>query len=176
MTSPTEPEGVAFDASVPNTPAHERTIAVFAPTGNDALLTQRVLSASGILVQICGGITELCRAVDGSCAAILLAEETLKTNAVLTLVETLARHPAWSDLPVIIITSGGEADQARLRRLAVFGPGANVTLLERPFRPGTLLSAAQAALRSRLRQYLMRDLLQGVDRIDQESPRPGPHF
>src|SRR5262249_37735556 len=90
---------------------------------------------------------------------ILLAEETLGVASISLLVDTLARQPAWSDIPVTIITSGGEATQMQLRRLAVFGPGGNVTLLERPFRPGTLISTLEAALRSRQRQYEVRQLV-----------------
>lgn len=140
----------------------ERRILVLAPTGNDAMLTAQVLAKARIAVQICSTITELTSKMAAGCGGILLAEETLKTDAVSVLVAGLAQQPTWSDIPVIIITSGGEADQTRLRRLAVFGPASNVTLLERPFRPGTLISAVEVALRSRLRQYQTRDLLQTV--------------
>jgi FixJ family two-component response regulator len=74
-------------------------------------------------------------------------------------VQTLAEQPSWSDIPIILITSGGEARQTSLRRLAVFGPGGNVTLLERPFRPATLISAVEVALRSRQRQYESHQLM-----------------
>jgi signal transduction histidine kinase len=140
----------------------ENRVLIVAPTGNDAPLTLQVLSKSHIQATICGDVAELCRELDGQFAAILLAEETLSADSVAALIETLARQPAWSDIPVLIITSGGEADRSRLRRLAMFGPGANVTLLERPFRPGTLVSSVQTALRARLRQYQVRDLLREV--------------
>jgi signal transduction histidine kinase len=140
----------------------EDRVLVLAPTGNDARLTLQVLGESGIRARICGDVAELCREVEGPCAAIVLAEETLGAGSVVALLATLGRQPPWSDIPLMIITSGGEADQARLRRLAAFGPGSNVTLLERPFRPGTLVSSVQTALRSRSRQYQVRDLLKEV--------------
>ena len=75
------------------------------------------------------------------------------------LLDVLARQPAWSDIPVIVLTSGGGSDAVSLRALEIFGPSANVTLLERPFRVITLLSTVQVALRARRRQREVRDLL-----------------
>ena len=141
-------------------PASEAgSVLILAPTGNDASLTQQFLAAAGIPAKSCADIPQLRRGLEGRCSAIILAEEILKVSSVQALAEALSKQPAWSDIPLIIITSGGEVDQACLRRLAVFGPGSNVTLLERPFRPGTLVSSVESAVRSRLRQYQVHDLL-----------------
>jgi PAS domain S-box-containing protein len=94
------------------------------------------------------------------CGAIVLAEETLGPQSLARLIEALKGQPSWSDLPIIVITGGGEADQRRLRRLATSGSISNIALLERPFHPETLLSAVEAALRARRRQYQVRALLQ----------------
>jgi signal transduction histidine kinase len=142
--------------------AGEDRVLVLAPTGNDARLTIQVLGEAGIHAKACANEDELYRGLEDRCAAAIIAEETLGAVSAVALVAALAGQPKWSDIPVLIITSGGEAGQSRLRRLAVFGPGTNVTLLERPFRPGTLVSSVQAALRSRSRQYQVRDLLEEV--------------
>jgi light-regulated signal transduction histidine kinase (bacteriophytochrome) len=57
------------------------------------------------------------------------------------------------------MTAGGAATGASRHRLRLIEPLANVTLLERPLRPETLLSGIRAALRARSRQYQLRDLL-----------------
>jgi signal transduction histidine kinase len=57
------------------------------------------------------------------------------------------------------MTTGGETTLASLRVLRDFTPAGNVTLLERPFRPITLVSTIQVALRSRRRQFEVRTLL-----------------
>lgn len=144
-------------------------ILILAPTTNDARLTEGFLARAGIEAVIARDLPDLCGRVEEGCGGLLLAEEVLGQKEVQQLVEVLARQPTWSDIPIAVITSGGEASQARLRRLAVFGPGGNVTLLERPFRPDTLISTVEVALRSRRRQYevagLLKKLQTGEDRL-----------
>jgi len=137
----------------------EERILILAPTGRDAELTRTFLSTSRIEGHICRNMFDLSLRVENGCGAILIAEEALNTTSVEVLVDILGRQPSWSDIPIIIITSGGEITQDNLRRLTVFGQGGNVTLLERPFRAMTLRNAGRAALQSRRRQYQVRDLL-----------------
>jgi len=148
-----------------NEPASEAAFAedrilILAPTANDAALTAKFLSKQNLQLEICGDIGELCRKVEEGCGALLIAEESLSEDGIQQLVKLLGSQPPWSDLPITIITSGGEVSQHRLRRLGVFGPGGNVTLLERPFRPTTLTSAAEAAIRARRRQREVQRLLE----------------
>ena len=137
-------------------------VLLLAPTGNDGRITARFLSEHDHLVEVCGDMAEVCAEAENGCDMILLAEETLNAGSISLLTAMLSRQPAWSDIPITIITSSGEASQDRLRRLAALGSGGNVGLLERPFRRGTLLSTVDVALRSRLRQYQIRELLEEV--------------
>ena len=138
----------------------KRRILILAPTANDAQLTLDFFTRSNLPAQACADMAQLCHEFRRGCGAIVLAEETLGQSSISILVQTLAGQPSWSDIPIILITSGGEVSQTRLRRLAVFGPGSNVTLLERPFRPATLISAVEVALRSRQRQYESHQLME----------------
>lgn len=140
-------------------PADDGAILIFAPTGNDASLTASFLFKEGKSVKVCRSMEEICQDAQQGCDLIMLAEETLNTPSVKLFREMLAHQAPWSDIPIAVITSGGEASQERLRILASLGTSANVGLLERPFRRGTLLSTVEVALRSRLRQYQVRDLL-----------------
>ena len=99
---------------------------------------------------------------------VLVTEEALTTAHVAPLAGWLAEQEEWSDLPFILLTSRGgglERNPAASRYLALLG---NVTFLERPFHPTTLVSLAQSALRARRRQYEARqrleDLREGQDR------------
>ncbi len=140
----------------------EQRILILAPTWNDSQLTAGFLTRAKLSAKVCRDVPQLCHEVLKGCGAILLAEETLAESSISVLVKTLAVQPSWSDTPIVLITSGGEVSQTRLRRLAIFGPGGNVTLLERPFRPATLTSAIEVALRSRQRQYEVRRLMEDL--------------
>ena len=76
-----------------------------------------------------------------------------------TLKAKLAAQPAWSDLPIILLTARRDRQFHTQRILDFFAPGGNIALLERPFRMMTLETAVRVALRARRRQYQVRDLL-----------------
>jgi signal transduction histidine kinase/CheY-like chemotaxis protein len=59
----------------------------------------------------------------------------------------LAAQPPWSDFPVIVLTRGTGAARDTGYDLG------NMTILERPVTPPTLLAAVRASLRGRRRQY-----------------------
>jgi signal transduction histidine kinase/ActR/RegA family two-component response regulator len=156
---------VAGETPAPARKVREAKVAmpvlIVAPLGNDARLTADFLIGSGLPAVVCANVRDLCvRASAVGCGAMLLAEEVIDAEGARALTEWLARQPSWSDVPVAIVTAGGEAALPRRKLLAAFGRSGNVTLLERPFRPGTLVSTMEVALRSRERQFLVRDLLE----------------
>jgi light-regulated signal transduction histidine kinase (bacteriophytochrome) len=71
----------------------------------------------------------------------------------------LDRQPAWSALPFLLLTGGGASTRTSMRQLALLEQFKTLTLLERPLRKVTLVSAVQGALRLRRRQYEVRDSL-----------------
>jgi signal transduction histidine kinase/CheY-like chemotaxis protein len=77
-------------------------------------------------------------------------------------------QPRWSDIPIILLTSGGSESPVNTEGLASLGAIGNVTLNERPVRMMTLLSAIKTALRARNRQYDVREHLQTEARNKQE--------
>lgn len=139
--------------------AQEMRVLILAPRANDSRLTSGFLAGRGLHCHVCDDIPSLAENLREGCASLLLAEEVLTSHEIVEVADLLAAQPAWSDIPITVITSGGEGTQARLRRMEVFGPGGNVSLLERPFRPETLISTIEVALRARRRQYEVRDLL-----------------
>jgi PAS domain S-box-containing protein len=68
-------------------------------------------------------------------------------------------QPPWSELPLIVLTHGGESRLATLLHLVAQAAG-SLTLLERPLGEATLLRSVEVALRARRRQYQVRDLLE----------------
>jgi DNA-binding response OmpR family regulator len=157
----TNPKAKKPPAAVTAAPANfKRRILILAPTANDARLTLDFLTQADLPAQACGDVAQLCEEFGQGCGAIVLAEEMLAQSSISLLVQTLGAQPSWSDVPIILVTSGGEVSQTRLRRLAILGPGGNVTLLERPFHPAALVSTVEVALRSRQRQYESHQLME----------------
>ena len=78
--------------------------------------------------------------------------------------EILAEQPPWSDLPVLVLTRRGADSAALDEAVRTFG---NVTLLERPVRGATLLSAVRTAIRARERQYQIRGHLEDRARAEE---------
>jgi PAS domain S-box-containing protein len=135
-------------------------VLIAAPLGKDAVLASRALEQAGIPAKTCQGIREIAERLDDSTNAILVAAEALVAEDVPRLLDRLERQPAWSDIPLILLTTSGRGDEISQRALDIFGPKANVTLLERPLQAVTLISTLKVALRARHRQYEVRDLLE----------------
>lgn len=148
------------DAMLNQYPEVERRILLCAPTGSDGPTAAKLLTGAGHEVTICSSMVEVGVQIVRGCSAVVLAEEALGTMTVPAFLEVLHQQPSWSDLPVIIVGGRGEAVQWRLRRMANLGLGGNVSLLERPFHPETLISTVEVAMRARSRQYQVRSLLQ----------------
>jgi signal transduction histidine kinase len=136
----------------------DERVLVMAPVGKDATAMAALLYADGFDVRICAGADECSRQIAAGTGALLLTEEALESPLLSNLLEVLKAQPAWSELPLVILTSGGESRRARLLDLAAAAAG-TVTLLERPISTRTLVRSMQVALRSRRRQYQTRDLL-----------------
>ena len=131
-------------------------VLVLAATRKDATITQEMLAQAGLSVETCLTFEALVAEVYRGGSVVLLAEEALTSTRTQAFSALLARQPPWSDLPVLIVArpgaDSGEVGEA-VRRLG------NVTLLERPLRLATLLSAVQSGLRARERQYQIRSHL-----------------
>ena len=147
----------------------ERVI-IIAPVGQDAEAMAALLNAEGFETQICHGLHEYSRQVRDSAGALLLTEEALERAQGSLLLDVLKTQPPWSELPLIILTSGGESRRAGLLNLAAAAAG-TVTLLERPISTLTLTRSVQVALHSRRRQYQVRDLVAQLANLNQTLER-----
>jgi hypothetical protein len=81
-------------------------------------------------------------------AAAVIGEEALGESEVQALASALQRQAAWSDLPIVVMTGGGEPNRASRNIANMRTPLGNVTLQERPLRAVTLVSTVQSALRA----------------------------
>ena len=139
------------------------SILVHAPFGKDGKLITEVLAKAGIGARCCPTLQDLYRGIEHSPGAVLVADEALTESAIREFTSFWGAQPPWSDLPLLVLTSGGDPDDTSSYRIRILDRLRNVTLLERPLRKVTLVSAVRTALRSRCRQYEIRDY------IDQRS-------
>jgi signal transduction histidine kinase/CheY-like chemotaxis protein len=144
----------------------EERVLILAPTGRDAVLASQLLTAAKVPNHSCADDAELFREIEAGAGAALLAEEALQPWTVNGLLDVLSREGPWSDLPLVVFAQGGQTSEDILERL---GPLGNATILERPVRLSTLLSAVKAALRARRRQYEVRDLLRRQAEADRRK-------
>lgn len=134
-------------------------ILILAPTGRDALMTANFLSEAGLSSDICENVQQLCQKMSENAGLIFLTGEALTVETMLKLVSALSAQPAWSDLPLIVLTNGGGETPANVETLNALSVAGNVTLIERPVRLMTLMSTVKSALRARRRQYDIRDYI-----------------
>ena len=136
----------------------DECVFIIAPVGQDAEVMAALLDAKGFETQTCPKLDEFSRQITDSAGALLLTEEALESAQGSLLLDVLEAQPPVTELPLIILTSGGESRRAGLLNLAADAAG-TVTLLERPISTLTLLRSVQVALRSRRRQYQVRGLV-----------------
>lgn len=138
------------------------TVLVLAPHGRDASLASTLLNDAGIDATEIADFDALIAGLRRGAGAILATEESLRAGDLTPLYALINDQPSWADIPIILLThrGGGVERNPAARRLSeTLG---NVSFLERPFHPTTLVSLMQVALRSRRRQYDARDRLDDI--------------
>ena len=89
-------------------------VLIVAPSGHDAPAMASLLEREEFSTFICQGPAECAHQIDVGVGAVLLTEEALELPQIDKLLESLSSQPPWSELPVIILTTGGES---RLQQL-----------------------------------------------------------
>ncbi|HEV8490937.1 MAG TPA: histidine kinase dimerization/phospho-acceptor domain-containing protein, partial [Candidatus Angelobacter sp.] len=132
-------------------------VLVLAQFGRDGELLQTFLQRHGFQSRIVANAEEFFNEMERGAATALITEESL-TLPIKNWSKRLEMQPTWSDFPLIVLISAaaGGMSPAGLANLRSLG---NVTLVERPIRFESLLSAVEAAMRARTRQYEVRDFM-----------------
>jgi len=141
--------------------ASERVL-VLAPSGRDAAIAQAILAEVGLGVAVCDDLRELCGQFEHGVGVALIVEEALQGADYGLIARWIGAQPPWSDLPIVLLAQRGgglERNPAARRLSLALG---NVTFLERPFHPTTLVSVVETALRGRRRQYEARDRIETI--------------
>src|SRR5438270_457428 len=131
---------------------------VVAPLGRDHELLIRQLAHFQIRASAAATVPQALEQLDANGAAgLILTDEALNDTAAARLCEAVRNQPDWSDLPILILTSGDSQSITPEKTIELQDRFGNVTLVQRPVRVQTLATAARSALRARRRQYELRD-------------------
>ena len=132
---------------------------VLAPLGRDAQVAAAILAEAAISTTICADMPQMVAQLDRGAGVGLVVEEALNDQHFSALARWIDTQPPWSDFPMIVLTRRGglERNPAAGRLIQALG---NISFLERPFHPTTLVSIVQTGLRGRRRQYEARERLE----------------
>jgi two-component sensor histidine kinase len=148
--------------------AHSERILILAPRGRDAGVAAKLLREAGWATLICGHVAQLCIELEKGAAFAVVTEEALASIDQSCLMGWIKTQPPWSDFPFVLLTAHGDTPNRNVVAVRFQDVLGNVTFLERPFHPTTLVSIARAALRSRRRQYQARELLERHELLARE--------
>ncbi len=134
----------------------------------NAEVASQLLVEAGFAVKACNHV-DFVAELDTGAGFVVLSEELAADKAFFDAAGTwLTAQPPWSDLPIIMLRGRSESpdrnrDAARLQETL-----GNISFLEQPFHPTTLISLSRTALRSRRRQYEARALLSRYELLARE--------
>jgi PAS domain S-box-containing protein len=139
----------------------ERAV-ILSPTGRDASVAAALIREAGYYANVCADLPALMHEVEAGAGLAVIADEAIKTADLRGLMRWLIDQPSWSDFPIVLLThqgGGPERNPDAVRLGQVLG---NVTFIERPFHPTTLVSVVGSAVRGRRRQYQTRAILEDL--------------
>src|SRR5687767_10895740 len=163
-----------------NVPVSER-ILVRTPTGDDASLIAQILREQYDAI-VADDLGALMRGFEEGAGAVVIASEAMNdADCCTSLRQVLDRQQTWSEIPILVFGAGEDHEAERVSEL--LGDRAQLLILERPLGIATFLSAVEAALRSRRRQYQVKRLLDevaasadAITRAHQEADRAKDEF
>lgn len=139
--------------------APERSFLVIAPVGRDGDLICGLLKGSSYPAVCVDTIGAASQTEVPSILGLIVTDEALGGTGVDDLRNVIHTQPSWSDLPVILLTSGPREPQYAAMATRLRLEIQSLVLLDRPVRKELLISAVQVAYTSRMQQLEIRDAL-----------------
>jgi PAS domain S-box-containing protein len=144
-------------------PNRESKVLVLPPTRRDGDVTCAMLRHVGLDCDVVGNARMLASQLDTSTGAVVLTDAAVVDPDLASVMEALERQPRWSDVPVILLSRPETQSPIDKRR---FSKLTNLIVLDRPTSSRALVSAVEAAIRGRERQYQIRDQLNSLQEAD----------
>jgi signal transduction histidine kinase len=134
-----------------------RRFVVVAPIGRDGELICALLKNSGFIGEPVTTVGEAEEIHSSLLMGLILTDEALTGDGIDALRRVVAAQPPWSDLPVMLLTSGPNEPRYAAIATQLRMEIRSLILIDRPMRKELLLSAVQVAYTSRLKQLQVRD-------------------
>jgi PAS domain S-box-containing protein len=129
-------------------------ILVVAPFGKDAESIAQIVRQRGCEVSVRPTMDALSTELGEHIGAVVITEEALG-GELSSLRAALSAQPAWSDIPFLVLRAVNRRHPGR--SVVLPHDAMNVIELERPLGATSLMSAVMSALRSRQKQFVIRD-------------------
>ncbi|MEO6783217.1 MAG: ATP-binding protein [Bradyrhizobium sp.] len=139
----------------------ERAV-ILAPTGRDAAIAAALIREAGYVANVCADLAAMIHEIESGAGVAVIADEAIKTADLRGLVNWLNGQPPWSDFPIVLLTHQGGGPQRNPDAAQLGQILGNVTFIECPFHPTTLVSIVASAIRGRRRQYQTRVTLEDL--------------
>jgi signal transduction histidine kinase/ActR/RegA family two-component response regulator len=140
-------------------------VLILAPSGRDAAVVASMLTNAGVAAEIVGDFAAAASKAPEA-GGLVVAEEAFRLLDRTQLAEWIDAQPPWSDFPIILLRArGAEATPQVQGLMAELG---NVTVLERPLHPMTLIASARSAARARGRQREAEHAAEFLERAVEE--------
>ncbi|MGN6641831.1 MAG: hypothetical protein ACTHKU_02400, partial [Verrucomicrobiota bacterium] len=92
----------------------DERVSIIAPVGQDAVSMATFLKDQGFEPLILSGLGEFCQRGSAAGGMLLVTEEAVHMPVSPSLLECLKAQAAWSELPIVILTKGGETRLTQL--------------------------------------------------------------
>ena len=135
---------------------------ILAPMGRDAFVAAALIKEAGYYANVCGDLAALIDEIKGGAGLAVIADEAIQNADLRGLVNCLNDQPSWSDFPIVLLTHQGGGPERNPDAMRLGHLLGNVTFIERPFHPTTLVSIVGSAVRGRRRQYQTRAILEDL--------------
>ena len=139
---------------------NDYSVLVLPPTRRDGEVTCQLLRRAGIACIVCPNPAAVSQRLLDGVGAIILTDAIVSAAIITQLSSALDQQPPWSDIPTILLSRTEQSESTGLLLVKL----RNVTILDRPTSRRSLVSAVEAALRARRRQYQIRDQLSALRR------------
>jgi PAS domain S-box-containing protein len=150
------------------TESREQRVVLLTANSEQGKTLHAAMTAAGLPVAGCTDMDELCSEISRGAWAAVVAEDALTHDGRAKLESALREQPAWSDFPLIILAGDRASNAASRPALQQMDVNGNAALLEYPNSPRSLVSMVKVALRSRQRQYELRDHLAEHERTESQ--------